>query len=315
MNQSKKFSPLVLAALTVASLPAFAASATNFGTAAAAVKPAAASVAGTGGTTVSPQPASTGPLAGDTLRFVKPDGNTVIQQGSLSAGTSGLATITLSDKDAFLTSNGKCAFNVRYDEMSRVAVTGTSNRLYSNDTLIAQNTKIDLQPNILKSIWTQPYLVAGTNNIRVVVNADSATPSTKWLRVNVTGTCGAAVPVTPPPTTKPTEPTKPTQTTPPAKPPVQPPVVTFTPGSTEWNNLNNIWGYSNYATTQLKGKGYARYTELSSLNAAVTSVINAKSVTQTTYNSLATTWNTFVTEPAFKSLMASTVPNTTGEKK
>jgi len=72
-------------------------------------------------------------------------------------------------------------------------------------------------------------------------------------------------------------------------------VVKFAPGSAEWNNLNTAWGYSNYAVTQLKGKGYARYEELVKLNADLTAVINAKSVEQSAYNALMVRWNSFVT--------------------
>jgi predicted flap endonuclease-1-like 5' DNA nuclease len=205
--------------------------------------------------------------------------------------------LSVSDKDAFLTSGGKCAFNVTYDEISPVAVTGTTNRLFSNDALVAQNTKIDLQARVVKTVWTQPYLVPGVNNVRIVVNADSPAPSTKWVRVNVAGTCAAAA-------ARPAEPPKPT--TPPATPPKQ--EVKFAPGSPEWNNLNTIWGYSNYATTQLKTSGYARYADLVKLNAAITTVINAKVVTQDAYNSIITAWNTFVTDPKFKALMTAVTP-------
>jgi len=176
-------------------------------------------------------------------------------------------------------------------------VTGTTNRLFSNDALVAQNTKIDLQARVVKTVWTQPYLVPGVNNVRIVVNADSPAPSTKWVRVNVAGTCAAAV-------AKPAEPPKPA--TPPTTPPKQ--EVKFAPGSPEWNNLNTIWGYSNYATTQLKTSGYARYADLVKLNAAVTTVVNAKVVSQDAYNSIVAAWNTFVQDPKFKALMTAVVP-------
>jgi len=239
--------------------------------------------------------APTGPQAGDSFRIVKPDGASVIQQGPLTTNIAAITVLNVSDKDAFLVSGGKCAFNVKYDEISAIAALGTTNRIYSNDNLIAQNTKIDLVPGVLKTIWTQPYLTPGLNSIRLVVNADGATPSTKWIRVNVAGTCGA----TPPSTVKP--------------PVTTPPVVSFAPGSAEWNNLNTVFGYSNYAVTQLKTKRYARYDELVKLNAAISAAISAKTVTQGAYNSLMTGWNTFVTDPAFKALMTAVVPNTTGK--
>jgi hypothetical protein len=84
--------------------------------------------------------------------------------------------------------------------------------------------------------------------------------------------------------------------------------VKFVPGSAEWNNLNAIWGYSNYATTQLRTANYPRYADLTRLNAAVTTIVNAKVVSQEAYNGIAATWNSFVSDPTFKALMAAVVP-------
>lgn len=188
-------------------------------------------------TTVAPPkpastPAATGPQVTGLFRIVKPDGATVIAQTAIGSGSNVINVINVATSDAFLTSGGKCAFNVKYDEVSGVAASSTTNRLFSNDALIAQNTKIDLAPNVLKTIWTQPYLVPGQNNVKIVVNADSATPSVGWVRVNVSGTCGASqAPATTPPATTPpkTEPPKlePPKTTPPVVTP--PPMVKFAP--------------------------------------------------------------------------------------
>jgi hypothetical protein len=297
---------LILIALLATATSTYAA---NFGTPGTAAKPAAAPAISTAPVTAVTPPISLGPQVADIFRIVKPDGATVIQQGSMTSNTASVATINVSEKDSFLIAGGMCAFNVKYDEISSAAATGTTNRLYSNDRLIAQNTKIDLVPGVIRSIWTQPYLTPGMNTVRVVVNADGAAPSTKWVRINVDGTCGAVVhpPVvtTPPPA----PPKPPVVTTPPPAP-----VVTFKPGSAEWNNLNNAWGYSNYGTTQLKGKGYARYDELAKLNSYLTVVINAKSVERGAYNSLMTAWNTFVTDPAFKAAMVAAVASTSNHK-
>ena len=163
---------------------------------------------------------------------------------------------------------------------------------------------------MLKTIWTQPYLVPGQNNVKVLVNADSATPSVGWVRVNVSGTCGAA-PTTPvtPPTVPPTT-AAPKTELPKATPPVTPPVVKFAPGSAEWNNLNNAFGYSNYGVTGLKGKGYGRYDELLKFNQDITVVFNAKVVDQASYNALMSRWNSFVMDPAFQAAMKAIVPST-----
>jgi len=246
------------------------------------------------------------------FRIVSQDGLRVLQQAPLFLGTGNINTITIGGGDAFMSGSGHCAFNVKYDEISAKAATGTTNRLFSNDTLIAQNTKIDLQPNVLKTIWTQPYLVPGLNNVKLVINADGEKPSVAWVRINVTGSCGgvtAPAPKTEPPKTQPPK-TEPPKTEPP-KP--QPTVVKYAPGSAQWNTLYTAWGYSNYATTQLKGKGYARYADLARLNADLTAVVNAKSVEAPAYSSLMTRWNSFLNDPAFVAAMKAVVPGSGGK--
>jgi hypothetical protein len=298
-------SNLLVASLLVAAPGMFSmAHAVNFGGAAAPGKPASVAPAAT---TVKAA-AITSPQVTGMFRIVKPDGSTLIAQAAVSAAGP-LNVINVATTDAFLTSGGKCAFNVKYDEYSPVAATNTTNRLYDNDALIAQNTKIDVLPNVVKTIWTQPYLVPGANNVKIVVNADSATPSVGWVRVNVSGTCGAAA--TPPVVSAPPVVAPPVVTPPAPKPPV---VVYYAAGSAEWNNLFNAFGYSNYGVTQLKGKGYARYNELVKLNADITVVINAKKVDKDTYNALIARWNSFVNEKAFKDAMAAIVPGTPGKK-
>jgi hypothetical protein len=218
------------------------------------------------------------------FRVVKPDGSTVIGQAVIAAAGTVMGKINVSDADALVKSNGRCAFNVKYDEVSSVALSNTTNRIYSNDALVAQNTAIDLQAKVVKTIMTQPYLSAGQNNVRVVLNADGAKPTTGWVQVNVSGTC---------------------------KPVVTPPAVV--PGSAGWNTLYNAWGYSNYATTQLNGKGYASYADLVKVNADLTTVVNAKKVEQAAYDALMARWNKIANDAAFKALMAKVVPGTGGK--
>jgi hypothetical protein len=250
-----------------------------------------------------PKAVLSGPQVTGLFQVLKVDGATVIQQAVVSPGSMAIGEINVATADALVASQGKCAFNVRYNELSQIAATGTTNRLYDNDTLVAQNTKIDLAANQLVTIRTQPYLVAGRNNVKLVINAESATPSIGWVRVNVSGTCGAEA--APPVTTKP----------PVVKPPLTPPVVVrYGPGSAEWNNLYNAWGYSNYATTQLRAKGYARYADLVTLNANLTTVVNAKAVEKPSYESLMARWNSFTSDAEFKAAMATVVPGTPGKK-
>jgi len=90
--------------------------------------------------------------------------------------------------------------------------------------------------------------------------------------------------------------------------------VKYVPGSAQWNQLYTAFGYSNYGVTQLKGKGYARYDELAKLNAAITQVVNAKTVTQSVFNELMARWNSFLNDPKFVAAMKSAVPGVDGKK-
>ncbi len=225
------------------------------------------------------------------FRVFKADGSTLVGQAVIAAG-GGMATIHVRQADALVAANGRCAFNVKYDEVSPAALHGTTNRLYSNDTLVAQNTGIDLTPGVLRTIWTQPYLFAGANNVKVVLNADGAKPTVGWVRINVDGACQAT-----PPAPKPA--------------PAPPPVL---PGSGDWAQLYNAWGYSNYATTQLKGKGYARYADLVTVNAALKAAVDAKKAERAAYDALMARWNAIANDPVFKALMAAVVPPAPGQK-
>ena len=136
-------------------------------------------------------PLALGPQVTGMFRILKADGSTVIAQTAITVGgTSSVNVINVASTDALQSGNGRCAFNAQYDEVSGVAATSSTNRIFSNDALVAQNTKVDLVANVLKSTLTQPYLVAGQNNVRVMINADSASPSVGWVRVNVSGSCG-----------------------------------------------------------------------------------------------------------------------------
>lgn len=90
--------------------------------------------------------------------------------------------------------------------------------------------------------------------------------------------------------------------------------VKYAPGSSQWNQLYTAFGYSNYGVTQLKGKGYKRYDDLVYLNAAITKVVNAKVVTQGTFNDLMTKWSGFLNDPAFVAAMKGAVAGGDGKK-
>ncbi len=226
------------------------------------------------------------PQVNGLFRVLKADGSTVLGQAIVTPSGGTLATISVNQKDALVAANGRCAFNVKYDEVATAVLKGSVNRLYSNDTLIAQNTGIDLQPGVLRTIWTQPYLYAGPNNVKVMFDAGSANPGVGWLRIYVAGDCKATSPPPPPP---------------------PPPAVT--PASAGWNALYVAWGYSNYATKQLKTKGYSRYAELAKVNADLRAVVAARQVSQSGYDTLMARWNALAGDPAFKALMSAVVPS------
>jgi hypothetical protein len=269
------------------------------------------------------------PRPAGPFRVFKPDGSTLLQQGQLM-GSGALATLTVDASNAIAAGNGRCAFTVKYDEVATAAASKTTNRLYSNDQLVAQNSQIDLAAGVVKTIWTQPYLFAGANNVKVLINADSTTPVTGWIRVNVTGSCGGAAAPAPAPALPPAPPAPPT---PPAtgdarpgsgdaKPPAPPAPTSTSSGSSgkpvasvsvkvgmpDWGNLLVAYGYSNFAVNGLKTRGYARYAELVKLNADLTAAIASRAVELGAFNALIARWNSFVNDADFRRLMKDIKP-------
>ena len=237
------------------------------------------------------------------FRVLKADGATVLGQVLVTPGLGSTSGLTIKQSDAIAAADGRCAFNVKYDEVASAALKDSTNRLYGNDTLIAQNTHIDLQARTLRTVWTQAYLFAGVNNVKVVLNADSPKPTVGWLRIVVDGSCGAPAKATAP---------SPVASQP-APAPTPAPVKFSVPGSGDWNKLYTAFGYSNYATTQLKGKGYARYADLVKLNADLSAVVAAQRVEPTAFAALMARWNGFANDAAFKAAMAAIV-STPGKK-
>lgn len=217
------------------------------------------------------------------LRVMKKDGSTLIAQAPVSRALSATPVIRLSAADALVAANGRCAFNVKLDEVSGHALSGSVDRLYSNDTLVAQAGGLQVAAGTVTTVWTQPYLFAGTNHLRVVLDANGAAPVTGWLQVEVAGDCRAA-----------------------------PAVVWIQPGSGDWNALANAWGYSNYGSKQLKGKGYAFYGELVSINAALGAAVSAGRIEQAAWRSLGERWRTLLAKPEFQAAMKAIVPGTGG---
>jgi len=237
--------------------------------------------------------ASAAPIAG-VFRLLKADGSTVVSQAIVMPGQ--MSQIGIRAADAIVAANGRCAFNVKIDEVSQTALASTTTRLYSNDTLVANVTKLDLAARTAKSFVTQPYLYAGHNNVKLVFNAESAAPTIAWVQVQVDGSCAAAPAAPPAPASAPVA-------TP--KPPAPAPIKA---GTADWNVLFNAYGYSNYAVNGLKGKGYRRYSELVAVNAALTAAVKAGAIERAACVALLARWNAIANDPDFKTAMAKVMP-------
>lgn len=238
-----------------------------------------------------------------SFKIVKPDGQTLVAQAPITPATgaspSSIGIIKVKAADAFAYGNGKCAFNVRYEEQSDKGAQDTTNKLYSNDTLVAQNTHIDVKAGEGRSIWTQPYLFAGQNYVKVVVDVGGEHPSVGWVKVVVDGVCQ------PQPTPAPGSASAPKAEEPKkhAPSPTAPAAMKYGPGTAQWNSLYGAWGYSNFGVTQLKGKGYKRYAALAALNVDLSQVVKVGSVEQGAYNSLMARWASFTGDADFQALM------------
>ena len=110
-------------------------------------------------------------------------------------------TIVLTEADAFLKSNGKCAFNVAYD-MSNVGTTATpapfKNYIYAQDKVVAINSALTLNSGETRQVFTQPYLPQGTYAVRLSLDAEngvaeaSDSNNTFIVVVKFEGACGAS---------------------------------------------------------------------------------------------------------------------------
>lgn len=244
---------------------------------------AAAGAMAKNATTDTPRtPRETKPSVTGLLRVVKADGNTVVARAMVGAGLNGNGGVRLRGTDALTAANGVCTFGLRLDEVSSTALTGSVNRFYANDVLLAQTAAADLQAKVMATSSLQLGLPAGTTMLKVVLDADGAQPTTGWARITVDGTCIADPGIT--------------------------------PSSPAWRTLFNAWGYSNYAVKQLQDKGYAGYDTLVAVNADLAKVVAAKAVSQADYDALMARWNAIAADDAFKALMATVKPGKPGQR-
>ena len=106
-------------------------------------------------------------------------------------------SITLKAEDAFLTSNGKCAFNVNYyvSNTGNAAAGVFLNRIYSGATVISQQTGLTLDKGKTIPISTQAYLAPGANVVTLRVDADNTVVESNegnnstQVNVNVDASC------------------------------------------------------------------------------------------------------------------------------
>jgi subtilase family serine protease len=86
-------------------------------------------------------------------------------------------TIVLTEADAFLKSNGQCAFNVAYD-MANAGTAATpaqfKNYIYAKDKVVAINSGLSLNAGEIKQVFTQPYLPQGTYAVRLSLDAENS---------------------------------------------------------------------------------------------------------------------------------------------
>ena len=120
-------------------------------------------------------------------------------------------SVTLTEADAFLKSNGHCAFNVAYD----MANTGNAptatfkNFLVAKGTTVAINSNLSLGAASSKLVYTQPYLPQGLYELALQLDVEKSvaesneTNNVFAVKVKFDGLCGAAPAPTPAPVAKP----------------------------------------------------------------------------------------------------------------
>lgn len=112
--------------------------------------------------------------------------------------------IMLTEADSFLQSNGKCAFNVSYDEVNIGPVATApafANRLRSGATLVSQQTGQHLNAGESKTINTQAYLAPGDQVVSLMLDDGNAVAESNEgnnlfrVKVSLKGRC-AGLPLT-----------------------------------------------------------------------------------------------------------------------
>lgn len=120
-------------------------------------------------------------------------------------------TLVLSAKDVMLVSGGKCAFNAAYN-MANTGGTASAtpfiNRLYSNTTLIGQQSALSLNKGEVKQVATQMYLLPGTQTVKLMLDAENKVVesnkanNSSSVTIRVDASCAPPPAPTPTPTPK-----------------------------------------------------------------------------------------------------------------
>lgn len=118
-------------------------------------------------------------------------------------------TLVLGAKDVMLVSGGKCAFNAAYDMANTGGTASTTpfiNRLYSNTTLVGQQSALSLNKGEVKQVATQMYLMPGTQTVKLMLDAENKVVESNKDNnsVSVTIRVDASCAPTPTPTPTPT---------------------------------------------------------------------------------------------------------------
>lgn len=113
-------------------------------------------------------------------------------------------TVALTDADAFLQSNGSCAFNVAYDmeNLGDGAITTPfKNTLTANGKTVAINSALTMTAGQTRVIATQPYLPVGRFEFKIKLDSDNVVAESNegnnvvGIKATLSGTCGAKPPV------------------------------------------------------------------------------------------------------------------------
>ena len=116
-------------------------------------------------------------------------------------------SVVLSENDAFLRANGRCAFNVTYDMQNNGDSTTAAfkNQLLAKDAVVAINSALTLNAGQSKLVSTQPYLLPGSYGFALRLDAENALSESNennnivGIKVTLNGTCASVTPPPPPP--------------------------------------------------------------------------------------------------------------------